>query len=255
MKIESVGFLGGGRVARILLGGWNAAGVMPSRVVVDDPDQAALGRLKTAFPSIEVGVGAGEQDLVLLAVHPPVLPTALGELRSKLRADSIVLSLAPKFTLGKVGELLGGFDRLARMIPNAPSLIGAGYNPIAFGSKLSAPEQDAVRTLFAPLGECPEVDERKLEAYALLSGMGPTYLWFQLQALRDVTAGFGLGPEEIHQALKRTVCGATRTLLESGLTPAEVMDLIPVKPLAEMESSVGEMYRTRLPALYDKIKP
>jgi pyrroline-5-carboxylate reductase len=51
------------------------------------------------------------------------------------------------------------------------------------------------------------------------------------------------------------VCGATRTLLESGLTPAEVMDLIPVKPLAEMEPQITELYRTRLPGLYQKIKP
>jgi hypothetical protein len=47
----------------------------------------------------------------------------------------------------------------------------------------------------------------------------------------------------------------TRTLLESGLTPAEVMDLIPVKPLADMEAQVTEMYRTRLPSIYLKIKP
>ena len=109
--------------------------------------------------------------------------------------------------------------------------------------------------MLSPLGECPEVAEAKLEGYALLSGMGATYLWFQLQALREVSAGFGLTDADITPALKRTVCGATRTLLESGLTPAEVMDLIPVKPLAEMEAQVTEMYRTRLPALYQKIKP
>jgi pyrroline-5-carboxylate reductase len=56
-------------------------------------------------------------------------------------------------------------------------------------------------------------------------------------------------------ALKRMACGATRTLLESGLPPAEDMDLIPVKPLNEMEASVTEMYRTRLSALFQKIKP
>jgi pyrroline-5-carboxylate reductase len=85
--------------------------------------------------------------------------------------------------------------------------------------------------------------------------MGPTYLWFQLQALREVAAGFGLSDNEISPALKRMVCGGTRTLLESGLSPAEVMDLIPVKPLAEMEPQVAEMYRTRLPAIHQKIKP
>jgi pyrroline-5-carboxylate reductase len=49
--------------------------------------------------------------------------------------------------------------------------------------------------------------------------------------------------------------GGTRTLLESGLTPAEVMDLLPIIPLVEMEAQVSEMYRTRLPAIYQKIKP
>jgi pyrroline-5-carboxylate reductase len=85
--------------------------------------------------------------------------------------------------------------------------------------------------------------------------MGPTYLWFQLQTLREVAAGFGLSEAEIAPAMKRMACGATRTLLESGLPPAEVMDLIPVKPLADMEAQVTEMYRTRLPGIYQKIKP
>jgi pyrroline-5-carboxylate reductase len=73
--------------------------------------------------------------------------------------------------------------------------------------------------------------------------------------LREVVAEFGLSEEEITPALKRMVCGAARTLLESGLSPAGVMDLIPVKPLAEMQPQVAEMYRTRLPALFEKIKP
>lgn len=50
-------------------------------------------------------------------------------------------------------------------------------------------------------------------------------------------------------------CGTARTLLESGLTASEIMDLVPVKPLGEMEPQVGEMYRTHLPAVYQKIKP
>ena len=69
------------------------------------------------------------------------------------------------------------------------------------------------------------------------------------------SASPGLSDAEIVPAMKRMVCGAARTLLESGLNPAEVMDLIPVKPLAEMEPQVAEMYRTRLPALFQKIKP
>ena len=151
-------------------------------------------------------------------------------IKGSLKPGALVISLAPKFTIAKLIELLGGFTRLARAIPNAPSVMGAGFNPVAFGAALTAVDKTEVTTLFVPLGECPEVAEPKLEGYALLTGMGPTYFWFQLQALREVAAGFGLSDAEIAPALKLMVCGATRTLLESGLTPAEVMDLVPVKP-------------------------
>jgi pyrroline-5-carboxylate reductase len=244
MHHKTIGFIGGGRITRIFLGGWQRANDLPANIVVSDCNSESLARLKARFPAIETAPGnsapAASQDIVFLAVHPPVMA---------------VVSLAPKFTMAKLSELLGGFARLARVIPNAPSIVNFGFNPVAFAPALTAADQAEITALLSPLGVCPEVAESKLEGYAMLTGMGPTYLWFQLQALREVTAGFGLCDAEIVPAMKRMVCGAARTLLESGLTPAEVMDLIPVKPLAEMEPQVVEMYRTRLPALFQKIKP
>ena len=180
--------------------------------------------------------------------------TAAG-VKGAIKPGAVVVSLAPKFTFAKLSGLLGGFNRLARVIPNAPSVVNFGFDPVAFAPELFAADKTEITNLLAPLGECPEVAEDKLEAYAVLTAMGPTFLWFQLQALREVVASFGLSETEIAPALKRMVCGAARTLLESGLTPSEVMDLIPVKPLGEMEPQVSEMYRARLPAVYQKIKP
>ena len=259
MTNKALGFIGGGRITRIFLEGWKRQDVLASKIVVSDCNAETLAKLKTKFPTIETALGnsaaAASQDIVFLAVHPPVMAEVVAGIKGSLKPGALVVSLAPKFTIVKLTELLGSFARLARVIPNAPSLINAGFNPVAFGPALTAADKTEVTGLLAPLGECPEVAEAKLEAYALLTGMGPTYLWFQLQALREVAAGFGLSDAEIAPALKRMVCGGTRTLLESGLTPAEVMDLIPVKPLAEMEPQVVEMYRTRLPGLYQKIKP
>ena len=259
MNTKSIGFIGGGRVARIFLEGWQRTKAMPDKIVVSDCNAETLAKLKARFPTIETAPGnsaaAAAQDIVFLAVHPPVMAEVVAGIKGSLKSGALVVSLAPKFTLTKLTELLGGFARLARVIPNAPSVMNLGFNPVTFAPALTAADKTELTGLFAPLGDFPEVAESKLEGYALLSGMGATYLWFQLQALREVSAGFGLTDADITQALKRTVCGATRTLLESGLTPAEVMDLIPVKPLAEMEAQVGEMYRTRLPALYQKIKP
>jgi pyrroline-5-carboxylate reductase len=258
MSTKTIGFVGGGRITRIFLEGWTRANALPANIVVSDPNVDVLAELKARFPAITTAsdnTAAAARDIVFLAVHPPAMADAAGAVKGALKSDALVVSLAPKFTMAKLGGLLGGFARLARVIPNAPALIGQGYNPVAFVPALPPADQADLKALLAPLGDCPEVAEEKLEAYAVLSAMGPTYLWFQLQALREVVAGFGLSDAEIAPALKRMVCGGTRTLLESGLTPAEVMDLIPVKPLAEMEPQVAEMYRTRLPGIYQKIKP
>ena len=259
MTNMTVGFIGGGRITRIFLEGWTRAKALPGKIVVSDCNAESLAKLKARFPTIETAPGnsaaAAAQDIVFLAVHPPVMGEVAGGIKGAVKPGAVVVSLAPKFTIAKLTELMGGFARLARVIPNAPSVVGAGFNPVAFAPALSAAERGEVIGLLTPLGDCPEVPEEKLEAYAVVSAMGPTYLWFQLQALREVAAGFGLSDAEIAPALKRMACGATRTLLESGLTPAEVIDLIPMKPLADMEAQVTEMYRTRLPGIYQKIKP
>lgn len=258
MSIPSIGFVGGGRVTRIILQGWRRANALPGQIVVSDPNPEPLAKLSSDFPQIQFVTAnsvPAAQDIVFLAVHPPLVADVLATIAPNLKPEALVISLAPKFNMAKLTELLGGFARLARMIPNAPSLVNLGFNPVAFAANLGAAERSDIISLIAPLGECPEVPETQLEAYAILTAMGPTYLWFQLQALREVAAGLGLSEPEITPALRRMVIGATRTLLESDLTPSEVMDLIPVKPLAEMEMQVTELYRTRLPSLFQKIKP
>jgi pyrroline-5-carboxylate reductase len=258
MNTPGIGFIGGGRVTRIILGGWAKANALPANIVVSDCNADTLAQIKTSFPAVEAvanSAAAAAQGVVFLAVHPPVMAEVCGGIKGALKPEAVVVSLAPKFTAAKLTGLLGGFARIARVIPNAPSLIGQGYNPVAFDPALAPADRAKVKTLLEPLGECPEVAEHKLEAYALLTGMGPTYLWFQLETLRELARTFGLTDDDLTPALKRMVCGATRTLLESGLTPAQVMDLVPVKPLAEDEAAIKAAYLTRLPALFTKIKP
>ena len=258
MSNQTIGFIGGGRITRIFIEGWTRAQTLPIKITVSDPNAGSLRNLKNRFPGMTTtsdNGAAASQDIVFLAVHPPALPETVASIKGGLRPGALLVSLAPKFTTAKLRELLGGFARLARVIPNAPSIVNFGFNPVAYAAGLSQADKEAIRTLLTPLGECPEVAEAKLEAYAVLTAQAPTFFWFQLQALREVVSGFGLSEAEVTPALKRMVCGSARTLLESGLTPAEVMDLIPIKPLAEMETQVSEMYHTRLPAIYQKIKP
>jgi pyrroline-5-carboxylate reductase len=257
--IESIGFIGGGRVTRILLAGWVHAGVRLPHVVVSEPSADARGALAKLLPDLGVETGdaarAAEQDLVLLALPAQAIIGVLPSVRPALRDGALLVSLAPTVTLAQLSELLGGFSRLARCVPNAPSMIGAGYNPLAFGPGLGLAERQALAAFFQPLGQCPEVPEATLEGFTLLTGMGPTYLWFQLQTLRELAGRFGLNDAQAAPALASMASGAARLLLEGNLAPAEVMDLVVVKPLAEDEAAIQGAYQARLPAVYSRIKP
>jgi len=258
MSARTVGFIGGGRVASILIGGWARANALPGKVVVCDPNAEALARLKAKHGAIETtedGTTAAAQDVVFIAVHPPVIPQALAPVKSALKPGAIVVSLAPKVTIAKLSEMLGGFGRVARMIPNAASIVGRGYNPVAFGAVLDAADRDGLKKLFAPWGECPEVAEAHLETYALLSGMGPTYFWPQICELKSLGESFGLAPQAALAAIDKMLWGAVAVMKDSGLTPDQVMDLIPVKPLADDVAALTTAMRTKLTGLMEKIRP
>jgi len=258
MTEAAVGMVGGGRIARILLGGWVRADESLPGLVVSDNDPESLDRLKAEFPSVVVTQDnreAARQPVVLFALHPPAFAGVLAEIKASLSPEAVLISLAPVWTMSRICGALGGFNRLARVIPNAPSIIGQGYNPVTFSEQLSAEERSRVLALFAPLGACPEVAESTLEAYAIVAAMGPTYLWYQLYQLIDLGVQFGLTREAAVEAVAAMVNGTSSTMTGSGLPPEGVMDLIPVKPLAPIEPSVKEAYVNTLSALHEKLKP
>jgi pyrroline-5-carboxylate reductase len=232
------------------------AGALPGRVLVHDPNREALEAVQAVAPTVETvsPQAAARADVVFVALHPPAVVGALAGLSPFLSPEAILVSLAPKIPIAAL-QLATGMPRIVRMIPNAPSLVGRGFNPVTYGSGLHDNARTELTKLFAPWGEAPAVAEPHLEAYAVLTGMGPTYFWFQWQALRELASHLGLAPTDSDAALRSMVDGAMATLLDSGLTPAAVMDLVPVKPLAELESTVTTAYQSVLPSLHAKIRP
>lgn len=254
--MSTMGFIGGGRVTRILLGGWAHAHRPPLALVVHEPDDAAFEQIAAFVPRANrvALAAAAAADVVVLALHPPDMPAVLSVIRPLITRDAILVSLAPKITLRQLSDA-SGTVRMARLIPNAPSIVGQGYNPVSFGDGLDPRGRSALLALFSPLGQTPEVEERDLEAFAILTAMGPTYFWPQWQALREVARGVGLSGDSADAGLRAMVTGAIATLLDSGLPPASVMDLVPVKPLREKEPDLVAMYHEVLPALLRKIAP
>ncbi len=105
MNGTSVGFIGGGRVARIILEGWRRAGALPARVVVSDPSAAAVEALGSYAVVAGDNCLAAEQDVVLVGLHPPAMADVAAEIRGHFRPDAIVVSLAPKVTIARLAEL------------------------------------------------------------------------------------------------------------------------------------------------------
>lgn len=258
MKFKSLGFIGGGRVTAIILEGFDRKNKRPERVFVSETNPEVLSKLADRFPKIKTSSGdvkdPASAAMVFIALHPPAVMASLDGMKGHLKKDAVVVSLAPKLSIAQLSAGLGGFDRIVRMIPNAPSVVNKGYNPVAFSPAFSGEEKKGLRKFFAILGDCPEVREENLEAYAILTAMGPTYLWFQIDELKEIGISFGLPAKELEKALARMVRGTVKTLFASQRTPAEVMDLVPVKPIGEDEEAIRTIYRTKLAGLYAKLK-
>jgi pyrroline-5-carboxylate reductase len=112
-----------------------------------------------------------------------------------------------------------------------------------------------VLDLLGLMGNTFEVPEEKLESYAIMSAMLPTYFWFQWKELVEIGQKIGLSEKESKDSINDTLIASLKLMFKSGLSPQEVMDLVPVKPIGEHEQQIAEIYRTRLVGLFEKIKP
>jgi pyrroline-5-carboxylate reductase len=155
----------------------------------------------------------------------------------------------------KISSKLNQTKKIARLIPNATSFINEGYNPVCFSSDFSGSEKKQLLELLKLMGNTFEVSEEKLESYAIMSAMLPTYFWFQWKELAEIGKKIGLSEKESNSSINDTLIASLNLMFKSGLSPQEVMDLIPIKPIGEHELQITEIYNTRLIGLYDKIKP
>jgi pyrroline-5-carboxylate reductase len=254
---NSIGFIGGGRVTKILLQGFSNKNVRFRKIVVTDTNPEVLANLKKQFPEIESSDArtAASQDIVFIALHPPVVMDTLELIKNDVKAEAIVISLAPKVNLPKLRIKLGHVKNLARLIPNATSYINEGYNPVTFADVFDPSSKKEVIDLLSSLGTTFEVSEEKLESYAIMSAMLPTYFWFQWRELAEIGGKIGLSEEESKKSIFETLVASLDLMYKSGLSATEVIDLIPVKPIGEHEPQIAEIYKAKLIGLFEKIKP
>ena len=259
MENKSLGFIGAGRVARIFLHAFKNRDVSFKSISLIDINNDVLTRIKKDFPGVKTTSDNLQEvmknDIVFIALHPPVIMEMLEKITPFLDDKLILVSLAPKITIEKISNKLNGFKNIARLIPNASSVINEGYNPASFSDKMTSENKNHLLKIFEVLGKCIVVEERKLEAYAIITAMSPTYFWFQFNELSEIGKKIGLSEEECRSGLSETIRSSVKTLFNSGFSTEEVIDLIPVKPISEHETEIKSIYNSKLIPLFEKIKP
>lgn len=257
MITPTIGFIGGGRITRILLQAFANKKINLLKATVFDINNENVEQLKSRFPDIHKGTleETASKEIVIIALHPPAIPETLNLISGYLTSETILGSLAPKISSAKISQMVPHVKKLVRMIPNATSIINEGYNPIWFNEGFPSHDKETILQMMDFLGTTLEVDENQLEAYAIISAMAPTYFWFQWKKLTELGVKYGMTERFAREAILQSMYGALETYFNTAMTPDEVMDLIPVKPIGEHEKEIEAIYEQKLTDLYQKIKP
>ena len=220
MLKEKIGFIGAGQMATALGQGFVRAGLSDgTNLLASDPDSGAAQRFaqatggRTTSDNLQVAATA---DVIFLAVKPQQMPKVLAELRGKLTAEKVAVSIAAGVPLATLAEGLGGEVRLVRVMPNTPCLVGQGASGYALGEKATEEDARLVGRLLAAVGTAYQVDEKLLDAVTGLSGSGPAFVYVIIEALSDGGVRMGLTRPLATALAAQTLRGAAEMVLATG---------------------------------------
>ncbi|WP_042442860.1 pyrroline-5-carboxylate reductase [Azospirillum sp. B510] len=226
MTVESGASLllvGCGKMGGAMLDGWLAAGTA-SRVVV--VDRAGLPRSVAADARVTLASGAESlpdgfvPDVIVLAVKPQVMEEALPAYRALVHPGTVFLSIAAGKTIGYFERMLGEGAVIVRSMPNTPAAIGRGMTVAVANSRVSAGQRDLSDRLLRAVGDVAWVgDEGLLDPVTALSGSGPAYVFFLVEAMAKAGEAAGL-PTDLAMRLARATVSGAGALLDASPQPA-----------------------------------
>jgi pyrroline-5-carboxylate reductase len=224
------GFLGAGKMATALANGFIKTGLIaPSQLLASDPFEPAREHFaketgaKTTANNLDVLKFA---DVLFLAVKPNQVQEVLPDLRHHFLAKHLLISIAAGISLAKIETGLGNGARVIRVMPNTPILVGAGAVGFALGKYATSADSQLARQLFSAAGVAFEVKESLLDAVTGLSGSGPAYVYLMIEALSDGGVAAGLPRDISTQLAAQTVLGSAKMVLETGLHPGALKDMV-----------------------------
>ncbi|MBW1844427.1 MAG: pyrroline-5-carboxylate reductase, partial [Deltaproteobacteria bacterium] len=223
---------GGGAMAEALAGGLIAGGISADQIRIAEPRSERCAELRERHgvaASADYADAVRDSDLVVLAVKPGVIPTALAALRAEdLDLTSpLWISIAAGVRLASLEAGLSAEARIIRAMPNTPALVGVGATAICGNARADASDRSDARSLFESVGIAWEADaENLLDAVTGLSGSGPAYVFLFLEALIDAGEQAGLPRNAAEQLATQTVYGAAKLARDSDSGPAQLREQV-----------------------------
>jgi pyrroline-5-carboxylate reductase len=223
-------FIGGGNMATALIGALLARDNAPADFRVVEPSAEARSRLGARHPAIashrecaaDVVAGA---EVIVFAVKPQNMREAARAVAAHLAPDhgAVVLSIAAGIRLGDLRRWLGGYGRIVRAMPNTPALIGKGISALFAESDVDAPGRALATAVVEAAGEVIWVErEAMLDAVTGVSGSGPAYVFYFIEALEQAARELGFDAYEARRLAYATFAGAT-ALAEASSEDAAVL--------------------------------
>ena len=226
----TIAFLGAGAMGAALMRGLIAAGVYkPQDIITYDVDavraQALAGELgcRSATSPEEA---CRDADVILAAIKPQIMLTALRPLRDVLGSGQILISIAPGLSTAQLEVCFSSPVPVLRVMPNTPALVGQGAAAICRGVHATEEHQALGRRIFGAVGLAVDVEEKLLDAVTGLSGSGPAYVYVFIEALSDAGVRMGLSRDSATRLAAQTVLGAAQMVLETGQHPGFLKDQV-----------------------------
>jgi pyrroline-5-carboxylate reductase len=216
-----IAFIGGGNMASALIAGLAGKLTAGADIHVVDPNPASLEKLRqqygvTTAPAADAALGAA--DVIVLAIKPQSMREVAAQLLPLLdqAKQTLIVSVAAGIRSADLSRWLGGYGAIVRCMPNTPALIGMGITGMVAAAGVSAAQKQAADDILRAVG--PTVwldDEAKIDAVTALSGSGPAYVFYFIEAMQQAAGELGLSAEQGTQLALATFAGAAQLASQS----------------------------------------
>lgn len=219
-----VAFIGGGNMATAIIGGLLAKGFHAADIAVVEVSAQARVRLAADFEVNALaapGAEMGRMDAIVMAIKPQQMREAAGALKPHLKKDTVVISIAAGIRMADLSRWLGGHARCVRTMPNTPALVHAGVTGLYAGEAVKEKDRRITEQLLSAVGRTLWFDrEEDLDAVVAVSGSGPAYVFYAIEAVESAAIALGLSPEKARALTLATFDGATKLAIARGEDPA-----------------------------------